>query len=169
MNEQAQRIHEDELSVKSGNQYFLFKSGGDIYAIDALLVYEIVECQDITKVPMMPSCVKGVTNIRGNIISVIDLLDRFNLGSTTITPRTSLAILKVKYNEKTIQAAIMIDEVFEVDNISDSMLKHVPSLGTKIDKKFIKAISGYNNEDIAILNSDMILDISQLAKMAKVD
>ena len=158
---------EQNLSLENSSQYFLFISGGDVYALDALLVTEIIEYQNITKVPMTQSCVKGVTNVRGNIIAVIDLLDRFELGITKITPRTSLAIIKKEYNDKMIDVAIIIDQVFEVDNINNIELKKVPSFGTKIDKKFIKDIAKYNNEDIAILNTDMILEIAELAVIPK--
>ena len=154
---------EDNKLSDNNNQYFLFVCNGDIYALDALLVTEIIEYQKITKVPMSQSCVKGVTNVRGNIVSVIDLLDRFKLGSTKVTPRTSIVIIKKEYQEKTIDVAIIIDEVYEVDNINDIELKNVPSFGSKIDRKFIKDIATYNNEDIAILNTDNILDISELA------
>jgi len=164
MNEDDNSLDEDEISQGNGQQYFLFISGGDIYAMDALLVAEIVEYQGITKVPMMKSCVKGVTNVRGNIIAVVDLLDRFELGETEISPRTSLAIIKKVYADKTINIAIIIDEVYEVDNISDIHLKVSPDFGTKINRKFIKHIGRYNNNDIAILNTETILNIKELAK-----
>lgn len=163
MNEENNNLEENEVT-QDGQQYFLFISGGDIFAMDALLVSEIVEYQGITKVPMMKSCVKGVTNVRGNIIAVVDLLDRFELGETKLTPRTSLAIIKKTHLDKTISIAIIIDEVYEVDNIADINLKVSPDFGTKINRKFIKHIGRYNNEDIAILNTETILNIKELAK-----
>ena len=164
MNEDDNTLEEEEISQDGGQQYFLFISGGDIYAMDALLVAEIVEYQSITKVPMMKSCVKGVTNVRGNIIAVVVLLDRFELGETKVSARTSLAIIKTIHLDKTINIAIIIDEVYEVDNISDIHMKVSPDFGTKINKKFIKFIGRYNNQDIAILNTDTILNIKELAK-----
>jgi len=164
MSEEDNNLEDEEVSQNDGQQYFLFISGGDIYAMDALLVAEIVEYQGITKVPMMKSCVKGVTNVRGNIIAVVDLLDRFELGETKISARTSLAIIKKTHLDKAINIAIIIDEVYEVDNISDVHLKVSPDFGTKINRKFIKFIGRYNNEDIAILNTDTILNINELAK-----
>ena len=157
-------LEDDALSKNNGKQYFLFISGGDIYAMDALLVAEIVEYQNITKVPMMQSCIKGVTNVRGNIITVVDLLDRFDLGKTELTPRTSLAIVKKTHYDKTVDIAIIIDEVYEVDYISDDSLQLSPDFGTKINKSFIKNIGRYNDKDIAILNTENILNISDLAK-----
>ena len=164
MKKENSNTQDDTLNKNDGKQYFLFISGGDIYAMDALLVAEIVEYQNITKVPMMQSCIKGVTNVRGNIITVVDLQDRFNLGQTKLTPRTSLAIVKKTHHDKTVDIAIIIDEVYEVDYISDESLKFSPDFGTKINKAFIKNIGRYNEKDIAILNTDKILNISDLAK-----
>jgi len=80
--------------MMASKQYFLFISNKDIYAIEALNVIEIVEYQNITKVPMMNKFVKGVTNVRGNIIAVVDLLERFGLEETVILDKTSLAIIR---------------------------------------------------------------------------
>lgn len=148
----------------NGQQYFLFISGKDIFAMDALLVSEIVEYQSITKVPMMKSCVKGVTNVRGNIIAVVDLLDRFGLGETTIADKTSLAIIKKIHRDEVLNIAVIIDEVYEVDNISDINLKVSPDFGTKIKRDFIKYIGRYNDQDIIILDTNRILDIGELAR-----
>ena len=125
-------LDEDDLSIKKGKQYLLFLSGGDLFAIESLIVIEIVEYNDITKVPMMKSYVKGVTNIRGNIIPVIDLHERFGFQNTKITDRTSMIIVNIydKKNEKNINFAIIIDEVFEVDNIDVVNIKHTPDFGT---------------------------------------
>ena len=164
MKEENHNLEDDTLNKNNGKQYFLFISGGDIYAMDALLVAEIVEFQKITKVPMMQSCIKGVTNVRGNIITVVDLLDRFELGKTKITPRTSLAIVKKTHLDNIVDIAIIIDEVYEVDYIADESLHISPDFGTKINKAFIKNIGRYNEKDIAILNTDKILNITDLAK-----
>jgi len=164
MNEENENLENETTNKNNGKQYFLFISGGDIYAMDALLVAEIVEYQNITKVPMMQSCIKGVTNVRGNIITVVDLLDRFDLGTTKLTPRTSLAIVKKSHFDKTVDIALIIDEVYEVDYIADESLQLSPDFGTKIDKSFIKNIGRYNKKDIAILNTDNILNIADLAK-----
>jgi purine-binding chemotaxis protein CheW len=149
--------------METNKQYFLFISNSDIYAIEALDVIEIVEYQNITKVPMMSDFVKGVTNIRGNIIAVIDLLQRFGLEETNILDKTSLVILKKRHLDKELQIAIIIDEVFEVDNISSVNIEHTPSFGTRIDKKFIKSMAKYDDEFVPILDIDAILNIDEIS------
>ena len=144
-------------------QYFLFISNQEIYAFDSLDVVEIIEYQNITKVPMMNKFVKGVTNIRGNIIAVIDLLERFGLNETIVSDKTSLVILKKSYDNKELQIAIVIDEVYEVDNISDINIEETPAFGTQVDKRFIKNMAKYNDEYIPVLNIDSVLDVEELS------
>ncbi|MEA3315830.1 MAG: chemotaxis protein CheW [Campylobacterota bacterium] len=149
------------------NQYFLFLSNKDIYAVEALEVIEIVEYQQITKVPMMNRFVKGVTNIRGNIIAVLDLLDRFGVEPSTIYDKTSLVILRKEYDGKNLQIAIIIDEVYEVDNIPQKNIEKTPTFGTRIDKKYIKNMAKYNGEYIAILDINSILNIDDISMLSK--
>ncbi len=153
--------------IKQDDQYFLFLSNNDIYAVEALEVIEIVEYQQITKVPMMNRFVKGVTNVRGNIIAVVDLLDRFGVKPATVYDKTSLAILRKRYDGKDLQIAIIIDEVYEVDNIPQSDIEKTPTFGTKIDKKFIKNMAKYKGEYIPILDIDSILDINEISALSK--
>lgn len=151
----------------ANKQYFLFISNKDIYAIEALDVIEIVEYQNITKVPMMSKFVKGVTNVRGNIIAVIDLLQRFGLQETKILNKTSLAILRKKHNDKELQISIIIDEVYEVDNIDVTNIEITPKFGTKVDKRFIQSMAKYNDEFVPILNIDVILDIDEISILSE--
>ena len=148
------------------DQYLLFLVGGDLYAIEALIASEIVEYSDVTKVPMMQSFIKGVTNIRGNIVPVIDMLDRFGLGKTDIGDKTSIVV--INYEEENgvqIQMGILIDEVYAVDDINKSDTKLAPGFGTKFDRKFIANMGKYEGNYIAILDTQKVLDIKELSKL----
>lgn len=147
---------EDEMLFDNDEkQYFFFKLGGDIYAVEAEDVSEMVEYQDFTRVPMMPSYVKGVTNIRGDIISVIDLLDRFGLGKASIGKRTSFVIIN--------KIALIIDEIHEVNAIADDDIKDALDFGFKIEQRFIKNMARYGDEYIAVLNCDEILNTAEIS------
>lgn len=159
---------EEALVVEQDEQYLLFYVGNDIYAIKALSANEIVEYSTITKVPLMPSFVKGVTNIRGNIVPVIDILNRFNLGVTEVNNKTSIIVVNYKkQDDTTIQLGIIIDEVYEVDDIDTDYIQDKPGFGTKIDKKFISNMGKYRGEYIAILDTQAILNIQELSVLAK--
>jgi len=148
------------------DQYLFFLVGGVLYAIESLKAKEIVEYVGVTKVPMMSSSVKGVTNIRGNIVPVIDLLDRFALGETVIGDKTSIIVINHKKDNVSMQIGVMIDEVYEVDNIDASNLKKAPEFGSKVDSKFILNMGKYDKEYIAILNINTILNIDELSKLS---
>ncbi|MDA7818375.1 chemotaxis protein CheW [Sulfurimonas sp.] len=155
---------EDEGNDSVKNQYLLFLLDKTLYAIEALHAQEIVEYTQITKVPTMTSSVKGVTNIRGNIVPVIDLMERFNIGKTTIGTKTSIIVMNYNNGEDKIQMGVLIDEVYEVDDIDTSNLKETPKFGSKVDKKFIKKMGRYEKDYIPILDMKVILDIEELSK-----
>jgi len=160
---------ENKLGIKDSNaqkQYLLFLVGGVLYGVEALKAQEIVEYSSITKVPTMNSFVKGVTNIRGNIVPVIDLLDRFELGETTIADKTSIVVINYEKDEAVMSIGIIIDEVYEVDSIDVSNLTKTPEFGSKIDAKYILHMGKYNKEYIAILNTKTILNIGELSQLA---
>jgi purine-binding chemotaxis protein CheW len=155
--------HDETLLEESsaGKQYFFFKAGGDIYAIEAQYVNEMLEYQHITKVPMMPNYIKGVTNIRGDILAVVDLLERFELGTTEISKKTALVIVN--------DIALIIDEVYEVNIIADEDIKASLDFGFKIKQRFITNMARYTSRDveeyIAILNCEEILNIKELSQI----
>ena len=165
---------DDELMLsQDGDQYLFFIVGDDMYGISSCTVLEMVEYPGLTKVPMMQSYVKGVTNIRGNIIPVIDLQGRFGFGESEIGERSSLVIVKkrlVKFDEEDSteseeMMAIVVDRVHEVGYISQKDIKSVPAFGTKIATKYIKDMAMYKNEYVALLNIDTILDYGEISQL----
>jgi len=158
-------IEEDLEDSNTKHQYLLFLVGGVLYGIEALKAQEIVEYVDVTKVPMMQPYVKGVTNIRGNIVPVIDLLDRFGLGETQVCDKTSIVVVNYENSGEEMQIGVMIDEVYEVDSIAPSDVKKAPEFGSKIDSKYIMKMGKYEKEYIAILNTATILDIAELSQL----
>ncbi len=149
---------DDELfSISDAQQYFFFKSGGDIYALDVEHVSEMIEYQSLTKIPMMLSYIKGVTNIRGSIITVIDLLERFELGITEIGAKTSLVVVD--------NIALIIEEVHDVNTIPAENIKDPLDFGFKIEQRFIKNMAKYNDQYIAILNCAEVLNMDEISKI----
>jgi len=143
--------------IGDAQQYLFFQSGVNTYALDVSHVSEMIEYQAVTKVPMMLPYVKGVTNIRGTIVTVIDLLERFGHGSTVIGPKTSLVIVN--------GIALIIDEVHDVCSITEENIKEPLEFGFKLDPRFIKNMAKYQESYIAILNCSEILNISEIAQL----
>ncbi len=145
------------------NQYLFFIIGGDLCAIDAVHTSEIVEYSHVTKVPMMPSFVKGVTNIRGHIVPVIDMLDRFDVGETKVGDKTSIIVINYQDGLESFKMGLLIDEVYEVDYIQPENTKSKPAFGSKFDKRFIVNMGQYEGKYISILDTQTILDIKELS------
>jgi len=147
------------------NRYLFFICGEDMYAIKALIVSEIIEYSSITKVPKMSPFVKGVTNIRGNIIPVIDLLERVGLGTTRINDRTSIIVVNHIEDDEKMQIGIIIDEVYEVDNIFPENIQKTPEFGPKIDTRFILQMGKYGDKYVEILDTQSLLKLDELSKV----
>lgn len=163
MNETDDDLEFGNTSAK--DQYLLFLSAGNLFAIEALKVQEIVEYSDVTKVPRMNSYVKGVTNIRGNIVPVVDLIDRFGLGQASIGDKTSIVVVSYQEEEELSSIGVIIDEVYEVDSIKAKNIKKTPEFGSKVDPKFILHMGKYEKKYIAILNTKTILDVAELSNL----
>jgi len=155
----------DSNNTDAKEQYLLFLAGGELYGIEALKAQEIVEYVGVTKVPMVNSYIKGVTNIRGNIVPVIDLIDRFKLGKTKIGDKTSIVVVNYALGDEPTQIGIIIDEVYEVDTIPEFDLKKAPEFGSKIASRFILNMGKYDKKYIPILNSDVILNTKELSTL----
>ncbi|MCK5294614.1 MAG: purine-binding chemotaxis protein CheW [Arcobacteraceae bacterium] len=166
MNNNIDDIYDDEeLLNPNGEQYFFFLCGSDRYALKALSVSEILENQQITKVPKCEKYIKGVVNIRGNLIGVIDLLDRFEVGEIKEDNRTSIVVVTTKQDDKEYNIGMMIDEIFEVDGLDTDSIITTPSFGTKIQSRFIKYMARYNKNEISVLDEDEVLKIADLSVM----
>ncbi len=159
----------DEIDITSDNaqdQYLLFLSAGELYAIEALRAQEIVEYIGVTKVPKMHSFVNGVTNIRGNIVPVIDLADKLGLMKTNISDKTSIVVINSNKKNSSTQIGVIIDEVYEVDTITKGNIKKAPEFGAKINSKYILGMGKYEEKYIPILNMDNILNIDELSTLS---
>jgi purine-binding chemotaxis protein CheW len=149
-------------------QYLFFKLNNEIYAIKANAIKEIVDYVEITKVPKSNLAIKGITNIRGDIVPIISPKSRFGIEDTGIGKRTSFIILNI-YNEikqTNLHIALIVDLVNEVDDIKEEDILPTPQFGTKIESKYIENMIRYEYCDdyVPALNINAVIDIQELAK-----
>ncbi len=154
------------MSIKN-DQYLLFLVGEDTYGVEALKAQEIVSYENITKIPMMNRYVNGITNIRGSIVPVIDLLDRFGLGESTISEKTSIVVINYENEHESTQIGVIIDEVFEVETITGKDIKPKAAFGSKISTKFISQMGKYRDNYIPLLDVNAILDYADLSELVQ--
>ncbi len=155
-------------SAQAG-QYLTFALNGETYAIGILNIKEIIDFSDLTEVPMMPCFIKGVINLRGRVVPVIDLSARFGHGVTQIAKRTSVIIVEIadttaEGNDETLQSiGIMVDAVNEVVDIFQDEIEPAPSFGTRIRADFISGMAKRNSKFVILLAADRVLSIEEMA------
>ncbi len=156
----------DKEIPKNDAQYLFFTLEDEEYAINASYVQEIVDYTKITKVPKSNACVKGITNIRGELIGVVDPKIRFGIKQSPVTKRTSFIIIKLmnKEKESSILTALMVDMVIEVEDIKAEDILPSPEFGMKIDKRFIKNVIRRGDTYISVLDMENVLNIKELSQ-----
>jgi purine-binding chemotaxis protein CheW len=146
-------------------QYLFFIIDNEKYALETNDIQEIIDYSKITRVPKANKCIKGITNVRGELIPVIDPKIRFNIGEIEIKKRTSFIIINILSNieDKKVPIALIVDYVEEVEEVELVDILPAPVFGTKIDEKYIKNIIRFNEEYISLLNIDHVLNLSELS------
>lgn len=159
---QAQAV----ASVEVKNQYLAFSLGTETFAMDIRSIKEVIQYASLTRVPLMPSFLRGVINLRGSVVPVIDLSVRFNHASTEIAKRTCIVILELQQSGNPIVLGIMVDHVSEVLDIGDSEIEPPPAFGTDLRADFIQGIGKVNGRFVILLDVEHVLSIEELATLA---
>ena len=155
------------MAIIEDNQYLIFNLGKEIYGIPILKIKNIERKMDITPVPRTPSFVKGITNLRGKIIPVMDLKDKFGIGASEVTERTCIIIVDIRTDTGLQTNGLMVDEVSEVLDISEGYIEPVPKYGDMaIDQEFMTGIGKIRDNVIILLDIQKILDFSEYGAMA---
>lgn len=141
------------------DEWLSFKLDNVIYAVDILRVIEIRTHEDMTRVPFAHPCVKGLINIRGAIIPIIDLKTRFLQGEVQTSRETVVLIATVKFSDTIKSVGFIVDQISEVLHIDQQELESNSEFDLTIDKKFVCGISEVNSKMAILLDVDKVLDI----------
>jgi purine-binding chemotaxis protein CheW len=158
------------LGVKLAGKYLTFALDKEEYAIEILKVNQIIRLQEITTIPRTPAFVRGVINLRGTIIPIIDLRRKFAMSDHADTERTCIVVIQLEINGKRVNLGIVIDEVREVLDIPAGDIEETPEFGANIDTAFIMGIAKTGKSvkmmlDIGrVLTSSEIIALSGLSK-----
>ncbi|MET0064858.1 MAG: chemotaxis protein CheW [Candidatus Thiodiazotropha sp.] len=161
--EREQHLEHVEEEVR---QYLTFLIEDKTYAVGILEVNEIIEVSEMTDVPMMPDFLRGVINLRGDVVPVIDLACRMQRGSVEITKRSCIVLVTVPLSEEQRQAVgLLVDSVNEIVEIQLDHIMPPPQVGEGIDTRFIEAMGRVDERFIILLSIDHILTRDQLGKI----
>ena len=162
-----------EVTAAGHARYLTFSLNGDAYALDIFRVTEILEHRQLTVVPMMPEFVRGVINLRGRAVPVLDLATRFNRGSTAIARRTSIIIVHIADpsggGAGGQDVGILVDAVNKVVNFSGDDIEPAPAFGAGIRADYISGMARRDNDFIIVLDINRVLSVADLGGIAAAD
>lgn len=150
-----------------GGKHLTFALGHEEFAIPILAVREIIGFIEVTAVPRTPSHVRGVINLRGRVISVIDLRGRFGMASVEATEQTCIIVIETEQAGRKLLTGIVVDRVGEVLNIADEAIEAPPVLGSGSDAAFITGMAKVGQSIKIVIDIDQVLvDAAELSTLA---
>ena len=149
-------------------QYLTFMLGNEMFALAILNIKEIIEFGSVTEVPMMPAFIRGVINLRGSVVPVVDLSARFGRNKTAVSPRTCIVIIEVMgAGDVKLDIGVMVDSVSEVLEIPRSEIEPPPAFGAKIRADFIEGMGKVAGKFVIILDADQVLSVDELSMLGQ--
>lgn len=164
---QSEQIEEQDITGEEQQQYLTFLLGKETFAIGILGVKEIIEYGTLTAVPMMPTCVRGVINLRGRVVPVVDLSVRFDRAVTVPGRRTCIVIVEVESEGEHRDIGIIVDAVNQVIEIPPTEIEPAPSFGANLRGEFIQGMGKVDGRFVIILNIARALSIAEMAQLGR--
>jgi purine-binding chemotaxis protein CheW len=167
----AQNIaHDIQHGMESdGDQFLTFMLAGEEYGVDILRVQEIKGWDSVTPIPNTPDYIRGVINLRGTIVPIIDLRRRFHLEAVEYGPMTVVIVLKVENPEtgKSRVMGLVVDAVSDVYNVPDDAIKAAPDFGSVVDVDFVRGLATLENAMVIVLDIDRLLNADEIATVER--
>jgi purine-binding chemotaxis protein CheW len=148
-------------------KYLSFVLGEGEYAVDILKVQQVIQIQPITRIPRAPNFIRGVLNLRGKVVPILNLHSKFNMSTVEETGKTCILITEISERQSTLTVGIIIDEVKEVMDINEEMLTDKPDIGTSKSAKHIVGAVRMGDKVRFILDLDEILVSEEFALLKK--
>jgi purine-binding chemotaxis protein CheW len=147
----------------STSQYLTFTLAEEQYAVEVYDVKEVLEYTTVTRVPRTQEFMRGVINLRGSVVPVIDLRLKFGMGETEKTIATSIIVMEVEIGGGKVTVGTLADSVQEVIDLDNEQIEPAPQIGTRIDTEFIRGIGKQDERFIIILDIDRIFTEEELS------
>jgi purine-binding chemotaxis protein CheW len=157
------------VASQKGRQYLTFQIGGEMFAMAISAIKEIIEYREPTDVPMMPAFMRGVINLRGRVVPVIDLSARFGRGMGLTTRRSCVVILELQHQDAQHDIGVLVDAVTAVIEIAEADIEPAPNFGAKLRADFIGGMGKVGDRFAIILDIDKALSIDELSSLSGID
>ena len=155
---------------QEGLKYLTFNVNGEAYGSEIDRIKEIIEYGSITRVPLTPIYLRGVINLRGNVVPVVDLATRLGKDINQVTKRTCIIIVEMKsINDEVMDIGFVVDEVDEVMDIPEDQITATPQFGTDIRADFISGMGKLNEKFVVLLQMEEVLSITELSELVELE
>lgn len=161
-----ENIEKNSTAAALAGKYLTFELAEEIYGIEILKVQEIIGMMKVTRVPKLPGFIKGVINLRGKVIPVIDLRLKFGLQDLEMTEKTCIIVVQVAREDGKVIMGLMVDEVSEVLDIPGDYIEDAPAFGESVDTDFLLGIGKMGDKVIMLMDVDKVLSVEELGEMA---
>lgn len=152
-------------AVNEATQFLTFRLQDEVYAVDVANIREILDFTTVTKVPRTPSFMRGVINLRGNVVPVIDMKLKFGMSETEKTVNTCIIVMEVSMDDETVVLGCLADAVQEVLDLDPEQIEPAPRIGMRLDTDFIKGMGKHNEQFIIILDITRIFSCDELQSL----
>lgn len=156
----------DETAKLESNTYLTFFLDNELYGLNILLVREVLEYTAITKVPMTADFMRGVINVRGHVVPVVDLRQKFGLEKAEQTVNTCIIIVELEIEGESSTMGALVDGVQEVLDIAPEQIEKSPRLGSKIDTRFIQGIGKLGDRFVILLDIEAVFSTGELSMIS---
>jgi purine-binding chemotaxis protein CheW len=158
-----------QAAVQQPGQYLTFTLGAEMFAIGILHIKEIIEYGALTAVPMMPGFIRGVINLRGAVVPVVDLSSRFGGAASEITRRSCIVIVELQLADgETRVLGVVVDTVSAVLDIAAGDIEPAPAFGTRIRTDFIAGMAKVGGKFVILLDTDCVLSMDEMTALSSV-
>lgn len=154
-------------AVEVIKQYLTFRIANENYGLELSQTREIIEYSGITEVPLMPNFLRGVINLRGEVVPVIDLAVRLGRKPIEVQKRTCIIVVELQNSEQNHVLGLLADSVSEVIDMNDDNIEDAPSFGANIRADFIQGIAKRDDEFVVLLDANNALSIRELAHLVE--
>src|SRR5512137_2225030 len=149
-------------AITETTQYLTFRLDEEIFSLDVAKVREILDFTTVTKVPQTPDFMRGVINLRGSVVPVVDMRLKFGMSATEKTVNTCIIVMAIAIDQETAVVGALADSVQEVLELEPDQIEAAPRIGTKLNTEFLVGMGKHNETFIMILNIDKVFTFEEL-------
>ena len=155
------------IDAQTAAQFLTFSLGEEVFGMDIRTVREIIQVGPMTTVPLMPTFVRGIINLRGAVVPVIDLHVRFGRTPARVTKKTCIVIFDAQRGSERVELGLLVDAVSEVIDIASHDIETPPDFGTAVRRDFIRGMGRVGQRFVIVLDPDRAFDVDDMAQLCE--